>query len=42
MLGEFPGQDESDGCLDLSRRDGGFLVVGCELGGFGCNALEDV
>lgn len=28
--------------LDLSRRDGGLLVVSGELGGLGCDALEDI
>jgi len=42
VLGEFTGQDQSDGCLDLSRRDCGLLVVGSELGGFSGNALKDI
>lgn len=42
VLGQFTGQDETDGGLNLSGGDGGFLVVGSELGGFGSNALEDV
>jgi hypothetical protein len=28
--------------LNLSGADGGLLVVGSELGGFGGNALEDI
>jgi hypothetical protein len=28
--------------LDLTRRDGGLLVVGSELGGLGGHALEDI
>ena len=28
--------------LDLTGRDGGLLVVGSELGGLSCDALEDV
>lgn len=42
MLGQFTGQDETDGGLNLSGGDGGFLVVGSELGGLGSNALEDI
>ena len=42
MLGEFTGEDQSHRGLDLTRRDGGLLVVGSELGGFGCNTLEDI
>ena len=42
MLGEFTGEDQSYGGLDLARRDGGLLVVGGELGSLSCDALEDV
>lgn len=42
VLGQFTGQDQPHGGLDLPRRDGGLLVVGSELGGLGGNALEDV
>ncbi len=42
VLGQLAGQDEPYGRLDLARRDGGFLVVGGELAGFRCDALEDV
>jgi len=42
VLGELAGQDQPDGCLDFARGDGGLLVVGCELGCLGCDALEDV
>lgn len=42
MLGELAGQDQPHGGLDFARGDGGFLVVGCELGGLGRDALEDV
>ena len=42
MLGQLAGQDESDRGLDFSGRDGGLLVVGSELGGLSCDALEDV
>lgn len=42
MLGQLTGEDETDGGLDLAGRDGGLLVVGGELGGLSCDALEDV
>lgn len=42
VLGQLTGEDEADGSLDLSGRDGGLLVVGSKLGGLGGNALEDV
>ena len=42
VLGKLTGKDETDGGLDLTGRDGGLLVVGSELGGLSCNALEDV
>lgn len=42
VLGQLTGQDQADGGLDLTRRDGGFLVVGGEFGGLGGDALEDV
>lgn len=42
MLGEFTGENEANGCLDLPGRDGGLLVVGGKLGGLGGDALEDV
>jgi len=42
MLGKFTWQDEADGGLNLTRRDGRLLVVGSEFGGFGSDALEDV
>ena len=42
MLGKLTGEDEADRGLDLARGDGGLLVVGGELGGLGCDALEDV
>ena len=42
VLGKLTGEDEADGGLDLTRGDGGLLVVGSELGGLGCDALEDV
>ena len=35
VLGELSGEDETDGRLDLSRRDGRLLVVRRELGGLG-------
>jgi hypothetical protein len=42
VLGEFSGKDESDGSLDLSGRDGGSVVVRCELGGFAGDSLKDI
>lgn len=42
MLGKLTGEDETNGGLDLSRRDGRLLVVGSELGGLGSDALKDV
>ena len=42
VLGKLAGEDETDGCLDLARRDGRLLVVGSKLGSLGGNALEDV
>lgn len=42
MLCQLTGQDEADGSLDLSGRDGGLLVVGGELGCLSSDALEDV
>lgn len=42
MFSQLARQDESDRCLDLSRGDGGFLVVGGQFGSFCCDALKDV
>ena len=42
MLGQFTGQDQPDGSLDLSGRDGRSVVVDGELGGLGGDSLEDV
>jgi hypothetical protein len=42
VFGQFTREDESDRGLDFSRRDGGFLIISSELGGFGGHALEDV
>jgi hypothetical protein len=42
VLGKLTRQDESDGGLDFSGRDGGLLVVGSKLGGLSGNTLEDV
>ena len=42
MLGEFTGEEEADGSLDLSGRQGVLLVVSNELGGLEGNLLEDV
>lgn len=42
MLGKLTGEDEADGGLNLSGRDGGLLVVSSQLGGLGSDTLEDV
>jgi hypothetical protein len=42
VLGQLTGEDQADGSLDLSGRDGGLLVVSSQLGGLSGNALEDV
>ncbi len=42
MLGQFTGQDETDGSLDLSARDGGLLVVVRKSARLRGDALEDV
>ena len=42
MLGEFTGEEEADGSLDLSGRQGVLLVVSNELGGLEGDLLEDV
>jgi hypothetical protein len=42
VLGQLTGEDQTDGGLDLSGRDGGLLVVSGKLGGLGGDTLEDV
>ena len=42
VLGELSGEDESDGSLDLSGRDGRSVVVRCELGFFAGDSLKDI
>ena len=42
VLGELTGEDEADGGLDLTGREGGLLVVAGELAGLDGEALEDV
>ena len=42
MFGQFSGKNQSYGSLNFARRDGGFLVVGGEFGGFSRDAFEDV
>ena len=42
MLGQFTGEEQSDGGLDLSGRDGLALVVMSEAGSLSCDPLEDV
>lgn len=42
MLGQFTGEEKSDGGLDLPRGDGGPLVVVGETRSLGGDSLEDV
>ena len=42
VFGQFTGQKQPDGGLDLAGADGGFLVVVSQAGSFGSDALEDV
>ena len=42
VLGKFTGEDQPHGGLDLSRRDGGLLVVSGKLGGLSGDTLKDV
>ena len=42
MLGQFTGQQESDGGLDLTAGDGGLLVVVGQAGSLSGDSLEDV
>jgi len=42
VLSKLTREDKANGGLDLAGRDGGLLVVCSELGGLGCDALEDV
>ena len=42
MLSKFAREDEADGSLNLSRGDGGSLVVSRELGGFASNTFKDI
>ena len=42
MLGQLTWQNESDGSLDLPRRDGRSLVVGSKLRGLSGNTLENI
>jgi hypothetical protein len=42
VLGQFTGEDQPDGGLDLSGRDGRSVVVDGELGSLGGDSLEDV
>lgn len=42
VLGQLAGEDEADGCLDLTAGDGGLLVVSREGGGLGADLLKDV
>jgi len=42
VFGQLSGEEETDGCLDLSGGDGGPLVVVGQTAGLGSDALEDV
>jgi hypothetical protein len=42
VLGQFSGEEELDGRLDFSGREGVLLVVSDQLGGFEGDSLEDV
>ena len=42
VFGQFTGQKQPDGGLDLARADSRFLVVVGKAGSFGGNALENV
>ena len=42
VFGQFTGQKQPDGGLDLAGADGRFLVVVSKAGSFGSDALEDV
>jgi len=42
VLGQFTGEEETDSGLDLSRSDGGSLVVVGQTGSLSGDALEDV
>ena len=42
MLGQLTGEDEADGGLDLTGREGGLLVVAAQAASLGGGLLEDV
>lgn len=42
VLGKLTGEDEADGSLDLTGRDGRLLVVCGQLGSLGSDTLEDI
>src|SRR3989338_3723580 len=42
VLGEFSGEEQADGSLDLPRGDGVLLVVASKTAGLGGDALKDV
>ena len=42
VLGQFTGQEETDGGLDLPGGDGGTLVVVGQTGSLGSDSLKDV
>ena len=42
VFGQFTGEEEPDGGLDLPRGDGGSLVVVSQAGRFGGDTFEDI
>jgi len=42
VLRQLAGKDQPDGGLNFARRDGGFLVVGSEFGGFSGDPFKDI
>ena len=42
VLGEFTGEDEADGGLDLTRGDSGLLVVSGQVLGLGGDLVKDI
>ena len=42
MLGQFTGEEQTDGGLDFPRGDGGATVVVCQAGSLSGDTLEDV
>jgi hypothetical protein len=42
VLRKLSGKDETNGSLDLTRRNGGLLVVRCQLRGLSSDPLENI